>query len=304
MSKIQKIWLIVLVLLMAGVVGIILKSDHQNQIEVSSARIETPEDVVHVTKSDLDTEAGEAIVIQLDGDDTLIKDDGAEYDQGRVTIYKAGTYYLTGALTQGSIWVDVFDDEVVHLVLDNVSVSSYGEPALYVKTAGKVVVTSEAGSVNVFQDSTVYNRLEEVDACIYSNGNLTFNGEGALSVWGYYKDGIVSKGMIKFMEGNYDLRTTDDGIRGRDGILIQDGNFQIQSEGTCLKATQNTNAEKGNVMITGGSFSFIGGEHIISAVRNIVVQDCDMVYRSILEPFSCQEQMNIDEECIVNEYEE
>ena len=100
------------------------------------------------------------------------------YDSGRLTIVHAGNYKLTGKMNGGNIVIRVCEDEVVHLILDDVEIKSFEGPAIYVENAAKAVITAKEGTENVLSDNSMYER--ELEACIFSNCDLTLNGNGML----------------------------------------------------------------------------------------------------------------------------
>lgn len=79
------------------------------------------------------------------------------FDQwvGNYTIDKGGRYFLTGDLS-GTLYIDA-EDQHVHLILNNVSITGINGPAISVLSAGKVFITSLDDTVNSLGDSAVYS---------------------------------------------------------------------------------------------------------------------------------------------------
>lgn len=294
MDKIQRIWLGALAVLLLGIVCFYKMP--RREAAMTMAEWE-PEMEVQVTPTDLDVSEENAVLILLEEDGTRIEGEGALLEDGVLLITKAGTYCLNGHL-EGSILVDVSQDESVHLILDGVEVYTPGGAALYVKSGFKVVVTAKEGSRNVFCDTPYYNQKEEVDSCIYSVADLTFNGTGTTDIWGYFKDAVASKGVIKVIDGTYAVRAKDDGIRGRDGVLIMGGVLDIQTEGCGVKSTHSTNEKKGYVTISGGELTLLSGEHAVSAVRSLQIYDCNMHIRTVQDSFLCAGRLQVAEDCV------
>lgn len=294
MDKIQRIWMGVLAVLLLGI--IFFYKTPRGEATMVMAEWE-PEIEVEVTPTDVDVSEENAVLILLEESEVSILGDGASMKDGALLIAKPGTYCLSGHL-EGSILVDVSQDESVHLVLDGVEVYTSGGAALYVKSGFKVVVTAKEGSRNVFCDTPYYNQQEEADSCIYSVADLTFNGKGATDIWGYYKDAVASKGVIKVVEGTYAVRAKDDGIRGRDGVVIIGGVLDIQAEGCGIKSTHSTNEKKGYVTISGGELSVLSGEHAVSAVQSLQIYDCNMHVQTVLESFLCAGRLQVAEDCV------
>lgn len=250
-----------------------------------------------ITPTDVDVSEENAVLVFLEEEGIQIFGEGAFFEDGVLLIEKPGTYCLSGHL-EGSILVDVSQDESVHLILDGVEVYTSGGAALYVKSGFKVVVTAKEGSRNVFCDTPYYNKQEEADSCVYSVADLTFNGTGATDIWGYYKDAVVSKGVIKVVDGTFAVRAKDDGIRGRDGVVIIGGALDIQAEGCGIKSTHSTNEKKGYVTIGGGEMTVLSGEHAVSAVQSLQIYDCNMHVRTVLDSFLCTGRLQVAEDCV------
>ena len=104
-------------------------------------------------------------------------------------IDSAGDYFLKGEC-EGQIQIDV-QDQVVHLILEDVKMQSKNGPAIYVKSAAKVVITIPEKTSSVIMDSTNYRGYEDARACIYGEDDITINGEGRLQVYGYCKDAML-----------------------------------------------------------------------------------------------------------------
>ena len=107
---------------------------------------------------------------------------------------------------------------------------------------------------NYLEDGSSYGSDydEDVKGAIYSKADLTFDGEGSLTLKANYQDGIVSKDDLKFNGGTYNITAKDDGIRGKDSVYIVDGDFTILASGDGIKSTNTTDSSKGFVLISSG----------------------------------------------------
>lgn len=301
MKKQHIIWLAILIIVLGGIFVIALKgsTDTDNAVNKDSA-VGLENSGLKITRIDEETSFSGGTEIQLNDTAVVIEGNGAISDKSDVVINEAGEYLVSGSLSSGRIIVNVDDDEVVHIILNGVYILSSEGPAIYVQSAQKVVISLVDGQVNTLVDGSVNDSYPVATACIYSEADLTFNGNGTINVLGYFEDAIVSKGIIKILGGSFTVSSIDDGIRGRDGVYIQDGTFYIQTEGTGIKSTHATNESKGFVEVCGGSFQIISGEHAISAVQKIEVNNCDMTINTVLDAFSCQNVIGIEEGCINN----
>ncbi|GGA29609.1 carbohydrate-binding domain-containing protein [Paenibacillus physcomitrellae] len=195
--------------------------------------------------------------IKLNASSASISGDGAKAAGSTVTITEAGTYVLSGTLTDGEIVIEAAEDAVVHLVLNGVQISNADGPAIHVKQADKVILTLQEGTDNTLADGAAYADTSEEapTAAVYAKSDLTINGTGALNVKGNNNDGITSKDDLKIMSGTINVKSADDGLIGKDLIAVKDGKITVDAGGDGLKTTNDTDEEKGSIAIAGGTFN-------------------------------------------------
>lgn len=232
-------------------------ADTHIQNEPPNAPTQTPQ--IKLTDADMDTGENGATRIDLNNADHLC------------LIDQPGTYILSGELT-GYIQVDV-QDQILHLILDNVTVNAPAGPALEVLSAGKVILTTKDGTTNIFRDAADYLGNTEADACIYSTCDLTINGDGTLNVSGYFKDAIHTKDVLKILNRNSFIQSKRDGLHGNDGIVVCCQDLTVQSERNGLYSTKTGKPAKGNVEIYNSNCSIIGGKYAVSCVANLYIAD-------------------------------
>ncbi|HOZ60296.1 MAG TPA: carbohydrate-binding domain-containing protein, partial [Nakamurella multipartita] len=98
---------------------------------------------------------------------------------GTVTITAAGTYRISGTLTDGQLVVDVPGDGVVTLILDGTDITSSTGSALLVSDAQSVVVQLAEGTQNTLSDASTYAQAstdtdtDTPNAALYSTADLT-----------------------------------------------------------------------------------------------------------------------------------
>lgn len=216
----------------------------------------------------------DSTAIKLNGTTATVTGSGAKAANGSVTISEAGTYVLSGELTDGQIVVNVADKGTVHLVLNGATIHDNDSAAIYIQKAGKAVITLEKGTKNTVSDGKTYvyadATTDEPDAAIFSKADLTFNGAGQLTVTGNYNEGITSKDDLKIISGNISVKAADDGIKGKDMVAIQAGTITIEAEGDGIKSTNDTDTTKGYVAIAGGTFDIQSGNDGIQAETALV----------------------------------
>ena len=138
-----------------------------------------------------------------------------------------------------------------------------------------------------------------MEACIYSECDMTFNGSGALTANGYYKDAIRSRDVMKLLGGDYSIKCKRTAIHGTDGIVVTDGNFTISSEKFGLKTTKKSPEGRGNIIISGGEFSIIAGRYAFVAEKaNLYIYDCAVYQRSVMSAYDVAGKVRVQEGCV------
>ena len=153
-----------------------------------------------------------------------------------VTIDKEGVYVLSGEASDVTITVEVDDTEKVQLVLDGVSITNEDAPAVYVKNADKVFVTTVASTTNTLQVTGTFVADEDTntDAVIFSRDDLVLNGQGTLKI-SSTGNGITSKDDLKVTGGDYVIDATADALEANESIAVAGGNFSITTQRDALR---------------------------------------------------------------------
>ncbi len=190
-----------------------------------------------------------------------------------VNITNSGIYHLNGSITDGSITIDSGIKGEVKLILDNVTIKNSAGPAISCISGDDLVI--EIVGENVLEDGQAYSGGldEDINGAIYSKADLTFIGDGSLSVTSNYQDAIVGKDDVKFNGGTYTINAADDGIRGKDSVYIVDGDFTIVAKEDAIKSTNESDSSKGFVYIEGGNIDISAGDDAIHGIRVLIIQD-------------------------------
>ena len=152
---------------------------------------------------------------------------------------------------------------------------------------------------NVISDSASYPADGEIEACIYSECDLTINGTGILLVNGYYKDAIRSKDIVKILDGIYTIKCKRTGIRGNDGVLISGGNLKISSEKYGIKTTNSGPEGRGNLIVSGGELTVIAGQYAFVVTQaDLLIYNCTVFDRSVVDTYNVGGTSNIQEGCM------
>lgn len=218
-----------------------------------------------------DWDAATAVEVVLDQVDDSVS--GVTSQDGTVTITEAGTYRLTGTLTDGQVVVDVAEGDVV-LLLDGVDITSSTSAALYIASGDTTIVLAD-GSTNTLTDAEEYvypdADTDEPKAALYAADDLTITGTGELSVHGTYNDGISTKDGLVIAGGTIVVDAVDDGIRGKDYLVVTGGDITVTSGGDALKSDNEDDASLGYVLLSGGALDLTAGDDGVQAQTDAIV---------------------------------
>ncbi|KRE58398.1 carbohydrate-binding domain-containing protein [Paenibacillus sp. Soil750] len=218
--------------------------------------------------------------ISLTGTSVTIEGEGVAAKDGKIAITKAGTYVVSGKLTDGQIMVNVKDKGVVRLVLNGVEISNSTSSAIFVEEAGKAIISLQEGTENIVSDGTKYvypdATTDEPNSAIFSKDDLTINGTGKLVVKGNYNNGITSKDKLKITGGTLDIKAADDGVMGRDLVAVQAGTLTIDAGGHGIKTSNDKEGEEGYISLTGGTFTIKSGEDALHSSGGLDVSGGDL----------------------------
>lgn len=210
--------------------------------------------------------------------------DGATVADQVVTITAAGTYVVSGTLTDGQLVVNVGKEDKVHLILDGVDITNTSGPAIDIEQGEKIITTLAPDSENTLADGENYELADgetEPDAIFYSKEDLVINGSGSLTVTGNYSNGIRSKDDLILISGTYNVTAQNNAIKGKDSVAIRGGDYTLTTTaGDGIQANNAEDAEKGYVAIDGGSFAITSGQDAIQAETNLSLQNAQMTLQT------------------------
>lgn len=190
-----------------------------------------------------------------------------------VTLSEEGVYVLSGDVENVTVVVDAAEEAKVQIVLDGVSITNEDAPAIYVKAADKVFVTStESENYMEVSGSYVADGDTNLDAVIFSRADLTLNGTGTLDIVSSQGNGISSKDDLKITGGVYTIQSSADAIEANDAILINDGTITIDTGKDALHSENEEDATLGNIYIEGGTLTITAADDAITG-NNLVQID-------------------------------
>ena len=206
-------------------------------------------------------------------------------DDGNViitsTISEEVEYILTGTISNGMF--KIYSDKKFILTLNGENITNADGPAINIQSGKKVTVNLTEGTINTLTDGKKYadSGSEDMKGCFFSEGQLIFNGEGALYVQGNKKHGICSDDYLLVNSGNITITgAASDGIHANDYIRIDGGSVTVTSDSDGLDGDEGyIEINGGKVQITStsddvkgikcdGTFTMNGGEIHMSVSGN------------------------------------
>lgn len=151
---------------------------------------------------------------------------GAAAEGSTITISTAGTYIVSGNLTDGSITVTTSENDKVQIVLNGVKIASSSGPAIDIQSADKCFITLAEGTQNSLSDGSVFTS-EDANACIYAICDLMINGSGSLDISGNYRHWVFSKDGLVVYGGKVVLDSQGDGVDSNGNVEINGGTLLV-----------------------------------------------------------------------------
>lgn len=200
-----------------------------------------------------------AVAVVLNGDQIACDSDQVEITGSTAVIKDAGTYLLSGILTNGQIVVEAEKTDKLQLVLNGVQANCDTSAVIYVKQADKVWVTLADGTENTLSNKNEFVAIDDnnIDSVIFSKEDLTLNGTGKLTIEAVYGHGIVSKDDLALTGGSYEITAASHALSGKDSIRIADGSFVLASGKDGLHAENTDDTSLGFIYIEEGEFHII-----------------------------------------------
>ena len=194
-------------------------------------------------------------------------------DGENVDITSAGVYLISGSAKNATITVSAGDEDKVQLVLDGVSITNDDFPAIYVKNADKVFVTT-TDSDNTLSVTGEFRSDGDTntDAAIFSKDDLVLNGVGTLTVTSS-DNGITSKDDLKVTGGTLNISCTSDALEANDSIRIAGGDITIETPKDGLHAEYDEDDTVGYVYISGGTLNVTAGDDAIHATTYVIMDE-------------------------------
>ena len=183
--------------------------------------------------------------VVFDGDKAQITGIGASAKGAVVHIRSGGTYTIRGSTESGGIVVDAGGKDVT-LVLDGVRITRADSSAIRIAAAGCTTVQTADGTENTL----CLTRGSGADACVHSEADLVFTGDGRLTIEAAAK-GVESQTDVTIEGGAMTLTCTDDAIHADGSIRIRGGKITAQTEDDAIHADDTVEVGGGVITVEG-----------------------------------------------------
>ncbi len=250
----------------------------------------------HEETDDYTWDSSQISQIGLNGNSITFNGTGAAVSGNKVTITSAGTFGISGSLTDGQIIVNTADKELVRLILNGVNISNSTSAPINIQAAKKVVIVLANGTENYVTDGASYvfesPSEDEPNAAIFSKSDLTIYGTGSLTVKGNCNDAIASKDGLIIAGGSENMTSVDDGlpkravasvsinvtakddgIRGKHYLVIRDANIALKAGGDGLKSDNADDVTRGYIWIQNGDINITSARDAITAETDALISD-------------------------------
>ncbi|WP_088656154.1 carbohydrate-binding domain-containing protein [Geofilum rhodophaeum] len=191
------------------------------------------------------------------------------------TITSAGTYQLSGNLTDGQIIVDAGKSHLVQIIFNNAELTSSNSAPLFIKNCLKTILFVTDGTSNKLTDGSSYvfdNAGDnEPNATLFSKEDVTITGGGLLTVTGNYNDAIGCKDGLVITNANIVVNAADDGIRGKDYLIVRQSSIVVNSKDDGFKSDNDTDEGCGYIFIESGTFSITAGGDALQAESDLII---------------------------------
>lgn len=253
------------------------RNDKSKESDSSSINTSTKENknattLLSKSSEEIETIGDIGTYIKLSDNNTTVEGGGVDIDGNIITINTAGTYSISGKLSDGQIIVNTDKEKKTYILLDGVDVTCKSNSPIQILSSEKTVFALADDSENKISDGETYDKTENnQDAAIFSKEDLTFIGNGYLKVNGNYDKGIVSKDDLMIESGNISVKSVADGIKGKDSIVVRGGKITIDAGGDGIQAYNADEDNKGYVSLEDGTIKITAQQDGIQAETNLLV---------------------------------
>ena len=244
----------------------------------------------NVSGSDTDTSWSESDTkIVLNGASISVSGAGATVNGSVVTITEAGTYVVSGTLTDGQIAVAAANTDKVHLVLNGADITNKTGAPIYASQCDKLIITLAEGTKNSLTDGGANFQYadtteEEPNAALFCKDDLTINGNGSLTVNAGFKNGIGSKDDLLIVSGDITVTAANHGLRGNDSVTMLSGSLNITAANDGIQTNNTEDPSLGWILIENGTLTITAGNDGIQADTTVTLSGATSVLRRVPLP--------------------
>lgn len=208
------------------------------------------------------------------------------------TISCAGNYYLSGKSSNFQVVVAASTEALVYLYLNGLDLTSASDAPFYVQSAEKVFFMLVDGTENKLTDATTRKTLwkytkngeakeDSTVATIYAKDDITFKGNGKLTVTGNYNNGIHTTNDLRIKDvPSITVTAKNNALKGKGSVNIEGGYYTLTANnGDGIKSDEGeeegsvTDNTKGKIVITGGEFTIKAQDDGIQAYNYVLLAD-------------------------------
>ena len=248
--------------------------------------------------ADASWDAAAATRITFDGANITVNGEGANALEGGVKISMPGVYVLEGTLTDGRLIAEVEPGEYLKIVLNGVNMSCSTSAPIYIANGDAIIVLAD-GTNNVLNDAQVYHyadsAVEEPNACLYADDNLSVVGGGALTVNANFNNGIGSKDELRISGATLSVTAANNAIKGKDCVLIRDAQITLKSYGDGIKSDEDKKAGHGIIEISGSKVDITAVDDALQAITRVTVPDGEIITAVQGDKVNCNGEVSIAE---------
>lgn len=192
-----------------------VKDESDSRTKSDGAEVGFADTAVRTTSLQRAETAGATKIVLNDGG-CSVEGEGARVSAGGVFIEGAGTYVISGTLTDGQVYAEA--EGPLEIVLDGAKISSSKGSALTVLGEQARIVLAD-GSENELTDAESYGSGEYAQGCVFAEKNLVISGGGSLRVNGNYADGIACGEELLIESGSLCVSAARYGLKGGSVLL-------------------------------------------------------------------------------------
>ncbi len=246
------------------------ESDAQESEEVVTTANVTADGMIDAT--DMFTERDMTQTADLSEAEYLELKEGED-----INISAAGVYVVSGNASNVTIFVEAGDEDKVQIVLDGASITNETAPAIYVKSADKVFVTT-TDSDNSLEVTGTFEADGDtnLDAVIFSKEDLVINGLGTLNITSS-DNAVTSKDTLKVTGGTINVSCSGSALEAHDAIEIADGTINVTDSNDGIHAEDSDDDSVGYVYICGGSLNITAADDAIHGTTVVQIDDGNII---------------------------